>query len=364
MDAVGVAVVGSGNISEIYLSNLKRFPHLKLLGISDLDLSKAKTKADEHGISAFSVEEALSHPEVDIVLNLTVPLAHAEVTTRALTAGKHVYVEKPLGVTRAEGKAIMDLAAQKGLGVACAPDTFLGSSHQLCRNLIDEGAIGKPTSVMAFMSSNGPEGWHPNPEFYFEKGGGPMLDMGPYYLTALINLLGPITRVSGLTSRNKTERIVGSGDKKGKVFPVSIPTHVQGLLEFASGVTGLIVTSFDMTASHLPHIEIQGTEGALSVPDPNGFEGKVEVFKVGGAWEEVTSGFGYAENSRGLGLADLALAVREGREPRAGGNLAFHVLDVMQAIHEASLSGSAHDIVSHVDRPAALASGLSFGDIK
>ena len=292
----------------------------------------------------------------------------------ALNAGKHVYLEKPLGVTRAEGKRILEVAAENGLKVGGAPDTFLGAGLQTCRKLIDDGAIGRPVSATAFMTCHGHESWHPDPEFYYQAGGGPMLDMGPYYLTALVSLIGPVKRIGGMTSKAFTERTIGSEPKRGTTFPVQVPTHVAGLMEFENGAVGTILTSFDIWSANLPIIEIYGTEGTLAVPDPNGFGGAVRLWRgkgsggVGesrgtGEWEDVPLTHGYAENSRGLGVADLASAVDKRRPIRASGELCYHVLDLMQGFHDSSLTGQLISITSGVERPAPMPTGLGSWEI-
>lgn len=355
MKKLGVGIVGCGNISGIYFKNCKAFDNLRVVGCADLIGERARSASSEHGVPAKAVDELIASPDVDIVLNLTIPKAHAEINRAALVGGKHVYAEKPLGVSRSEGKATIDLARLKGLRVGCAPDTFLGAGLQTCRKLIDDGAIGRPVSATAFMMCHGHEGWHPNPEFYYEAGGGPMLDMGPYYLTALVSLIGPIAKVSGMTSKAFEERVVGSTERKGTRFPVETMTHIAGLMEFENGAIGTIVTTFDVWAANVPLLEIHGTEGSLSVPDPNGFGGAVNLFRPGkGEWEEVRLSHPFEENSRGLGVADMAEAIEQGRGTRASGELAYHVLDAMEAFSDSYQEGRLVTLDSGVDRPAAM----------
>jgi predicted dehydrogenase len=348
----GLGIIGCGNISDIYFKNCKNHSNLNLLACADIISDRARDKAQQHGIAnAWTVEELLASPEIDIVLNLTIPKAHEEVNLAALEAGKHVYAEKPLGINRIEGRRVLDKAREKGLLVGCAPDTFLGAGLQTCRKLIDDGAIGKPTSATAFMACHGHESWHPAPEFYYEPGGGPMLDMGPYYVTALVSLIGAGKRVAGMVSRALDERTMTSEARFGSPLPVLTDTHIAGLIEFEQGAVATIITSFDIWASNLPLLEIHGTEGSLSVPDPNGFGGPVKLFSgKTGKWEDVTLTHGYAENSRGLGVSDLAAAVEEGRKPRASGELAYHVLDIMESFYDSSDSGRFVDLQSRVDR--------------
>jgi predicted dehydrogenase len=354
-----LGVIGCGNISGIYFTNAQKLAMLETVACSDLIMDRAKASAAKFEIpKACSVADLLADPAIEIVLNLTIPKAHAEVALAAIEAGKSVYNEKPLAITRDDGKRILDAAAAKGVLVGCAPDTFMGAGIQTCRKLIDDGWIGKPIAAAAFMTCHGHESWHPDPEFYYHVGGGPMLDMGPYYLTALVNLMGPVRRVTGATQVTFAERTITSQPKYGTTIKVEVPTHVVGLLDFAAGAVGTIVTTFDVWAAELPRIEVYGTEGSLSVPDPNTFGGPVRLFRPGGGWSEIPLTHGYAENSRGLGVADMACALRSGRPHRANGQMAFHVLDVMHAIHEASASGRHIALTSNCARPAPLPMNL------
>jgi predicted dehydrogenase len=359
MDAVNVGIVGCGTISGIYLENAKRFKNLDIIACADLDFDRAKQKASEHGIpKALTVEHLLADPDVEIVLNLTVPKAHAEVSMASLEAGKHVYGEKPLTVNRQEAQSIVNLARKKNLRIGCAPDTFFGAAHQTCRHLIDQGAIGEPVAATAFMLCHGHESWHPAPAFYYEIGGGPLLDMGPYYITALVNLMGGVRRVSGSARITFPERIITSEAKRGQSITVETPTHVAGILDFTSGAIATLVTSFDVwDHTHTP-IEIYGTEGSLIVPDPNVFGGIVKQRRRGEpAWAEVVHTHRFESNSRGVGLSDMASAIRTGRVPRASGDLAYHALDIMLSILESSEVGRHITLTSAVDRPAALPIG-------
>jgi predicted dehydrogenase len=355
-----VGVVGCGNISGIYLSNAKKLSRVEVVACADLDMERARAKAKEHGIArAMTTRELLADPGVECVLNLTVPRAHFELAMEAVRAGKHVYNEKPLCVRRAEAKELLAEAGKRKVRVGCAPDTFLGAGLQTCRDLIDSGAIGRPVAAMANMICRGHESWHPDPGFYYQAGGGPMLDMGPYYLTALVSLLGPVKRVRGLANVTFAERTITSEPKKGQKIKVEVPTHVVGVMDFAGGAAGTITTSFDVWSSQSPLLEIHGTEGSLSLPDPNGFGGPVRIWKPGkGAWEDVPVTRKYAENWRGLGLADMAEAIAPpgggGRPARASGELSMHVLDVMESIHDAARSGTAVELGTTCERPAAL----------
>lgn len=364
-EPVKVGIVGCGTISRIYLKNAQWLSAIEIAACADLFVERAEARAAEYGVpKACSVGELLADPAIEIVLNLTIPNAHAEIALAALEAGKSVYNEKPLAITREDGQRILALAAAKGLRVGCAPDTFLGGGLQTCRALIDGGAIGRPVAAVAFMMNHGPEHWHPDPDFYYQVGAGPMFDMGPYYLTALINLIGPVRRVTGSAQITATERTITSEPKYGTTIHVTTPTHIAGLMDFASGAVGTIITSFDIWGSNMPRIEIYGTEGTLSVPDPNTFGGPVRLNRAQQKeWEDVPLIYGHTENSRGLGVADMAAALRSGRPHRANGTLAYHVLDLMHAFHDASRAGTHIDIESTCDRPAPLPPGLAQGDV-
>ncbi len=354
MTPMKVGIVGCGNISNIYLEAGKKFDILDIVAVSDLDMARAQAKAAEHGVAkAVYVDELLADPEIEIVINLTVPGAHYDVCKAALEAGKHAYVEKPLSLTRAQGRDLLETASAKGLRVGGAPDTFLGAALQTCRKLVDDGAIGLPIAATAFMLGRGVETWHPNPEFFFKPGGGPMFDMGPYYLTALVSLLGPLKRVTGSAQMSFPERLITSQPLSGQKIVVETPTHIAGIMDFAGGAVGTIITSFDVWAHNLPPIEIHGSEGSLSVPDPNMFSGAVKLYRDG-KWEEVPLTHGYADNSRGIGVADMAYAIREGRPHRASGELTFHVLDAMHGFLDASQSGKHYLMESEGVRPEAL----------
>jgi predicted dehydrogenase len=326
-------------------------------------MDKARKAAKEKGIArVITTKELLADPNIDCVLNLTIPHAHFEVAMEAVRAGKHVYNEKPLCVRREEAKKLIDEAAKHKVRVGCAPDTFLGAGLQTCRDLIDSGAIGRPVAATANMLCHGHESWHPDPAFYYHVGGGPMLDMGPYYLTALVTLLGPVKKVRGVARTTFAKRTITSQPKNGQTINVEVPTHVVGLLDFAgtgndAGAAGTITTSFDVWASNSPTLEIHGTEGSLSLPDPNGFGGPIKVWtSATKSWADVPITRPYAENSRGLGLADMAQAIAAGRPHRASGALALHILDVMESIHDAAKAEHAVDIRNQCERPAPLES--------
>jgi predicted dehydrogenase len=351
-----VGVVGTGTISRTYFEHLAKLPGTEVVAAADLDLARAKAVGEKYGVRALSPDELYADAEVEAVLNLTIPAAHASVTLAALDAGKHVYGEKPLAVTRQEARPLLEAAHAAGLRIGCAPDTVLGTGTQTARVLLDRGDVGVPAAASAFFVSPGPEPWHPDPEFYYKPGGGPLLDMGPYYLSALVTLLGPVRRVNGRVSRAKQTRTVGSGPKQGTSFGVDVDTHVSGVIEHESGVLTTIVTSFDVWGAKLPRIEVYGSEGTLSVPDPNTFGGDVEVCKAGSRdWTVAAVAGGYAESGRGYGVADMARAIQQGGAHRASGELAFHVLDIMEALLESGAQGGAPvDVESTVARPAAV----------
>ncbi len=360
---VKVGVIGCGNISSNYLKHMSAFEILEIKATADLIHERAEAKAAEVGATAMTVVELLADPEIEIVVNLTPPLAHAEVSLAAIAAGKNVQSEKPLAVTRELGQQILAAAREKGVRVGCAPDTFLGGGLQTCRKLIDDGWIGRPVAAVGFMLGHGPETWHPNPEFFYKFGAGPMLDIGPYYITALVNLLGAVHRVTASAQISFPERQILSQPFYGQRIGVDVPTHVAGTLDFESGVVGTVITSFDVWDSSLPRIEVYGSEGSLSVPDPNIFGGPVRVRRAGAdSWSEIP--LTHADNvGRGIGVADLAYAIRCGRPQRASGELAYHVLDVMSAFREASDSDRHIYLQSRVDRPAPLPLGLRAGTL-
>ena len=364
MSVKKVGIIGCGKISDIYLNNCANvFNNLQIVACADLIYERAKGKTEKYDIpKACTVEEILSDPGIDIILNLTVPSVHAELCLKALNSGKNVYVEKPLSVTREDGKKIMGTAREKGLKVGCAPDTFLGAGLQTCRKLIDDGLIGEPIGATAFMMGAGPEDWHPDPEFFYKPGGGPMFDVGPYYLTALVFLLGPAVRVTGSARVSYKQRTITSQLKYGTKIDVEVPTHIAGVIDFESGPVASVITSFDvMGGSMLPRIEIYGSEGTLEVPDPNTFKGPVMFRKKGKKGEtefvEIPLIDGLTINSRGIGLSDMAYSLDTGAEHRANGELAYHVLDIMHGIHDSSSAGTHHMLSSRCKKPDLLPPG-------
>ncbi|WP_348786669.1 Gfo/Idh/MocA family oxidoreductase [Leifsonia sp. NPDC080035] len=350
--ALNVGVVGVGNISRQYFAELPKLPNLRLVAVADLDEDRARTAADEHGAEALTVDALLAHPDVHAVLNLTLPQAHAEVALRALDAGKHVYGEKPLALTTAEARPVLERAERRGLRVGSAPDTVLGTGIQTARALLDAGRIGVPIGAAVAWSAPGHELWHPAPAFYYQPGAGPLFDMGPYYLTALVTFFGPVVRVSGAAGRSARERTVATGPLAGTSIPVDVDTHVTAILEHASGVISTVTVSFEVWATRVPLFEVYGTEGTLSVPDPNQFSATVSVASAGDPeFHDAPAAGGYADAGRGFGLSDLARAIETGRPHRASGELAFHVLEIMEAVLDASARHEVVTLSPALDRP-------------
>ncbi len=365
MERTKIGIIGCGNISPAYLETLKGQPAVQIAALADMDMAKAQARATQYELRAVTVDELLADPEITVVLNLTTPAAHAPVAIAALNAGKSVFGEKPLCVTREDGKAMLALAKSKRLRIGNAPDTFMGAGIQTCRKLIDEGAIGTPVAASAFMMCHGHEKLAPAPEFYYKIGGGPMFDMGPYYLTALVTLLGPVRRVCGSTRISFPTRTITSQPLNGTVVTVDVPTHIAGVLDFASGAVGTIVTSFDIHMHHAPMLEIYGSDGTLSVPDPNHFDGEVLLQKAGTQeWKKIpTDCFAFHGQGRGAGVTDMAVAIRTRRPHRASGQMAYHVLDIIHAFHDSSDKGRHIMLKSKCDRPAPMPTGKSDSEV-
>ncbi len=368
MQRVRTGVIGCGAISGAYLAMGKNFPAVEFVACADLDMDRARAKAKEYGVPrATSVDELLKDPAIELVLNLTIPRAHAAVSLACLDAGKHVYSEKPLGTSREEGRKISELARAKKLKVGSAPDTFMGAGIQTARKLIEEGAIGRPVAFTAFMMGRGHESWHPNPEFYYQPGGGPMFDMGPYYLTALLQLLGPVKRLTGAATIAIPDRTITSKPLAGKKIAVETPDHICGTMEFQNGCTGVIIQSFATFAPQYDGkqpIAIYGSEGTLKVPDPNTFDGPVSLCRIGEKdFHDVAPAFktGYG---RSIGAADMAYAIRSGRAFRANGEQAFYVLDLMAGFLDSAQSGRAYDPAASYQKPAPMRNDLPFGQLE
>ena len=363
MTPVKIGIIGCGNISAAYLRTVQAFPILECAACADIDIERAKARAQEFNVpKACLPDELYDDPEVEIIVNLTTPQAHASVASDAIAAGKHVFNEKPLTVTRGEGEQILAAAEDKGVRVGCAPGTFLGAGLQTCRKLIDDGAIGQPVAATAFMMGHGHESWHPDPEFYYKIGGGPMMDMGPYYLTALLQMLGPIRRVSGSAGILIPERTIGSEKKRGEKITVETPDHITGTIDFVGGAIGTIITSFAVwNAQIFAPITIFGTEGTLGVPDPNSLGNKIWLRKPGEAdWTDVPYTHSHADGKQkwGIGVADMAYAIRSGRAHRASGAQAMHVLDAMHGFLDAAESGQSYTLRAQYLRPMPLPTGL------
>jgi predicted dehydrogenase len=349
----GVAIVGCGVISPEYAYTLNRLGFVDVSACADAIPERAAKLAAAHGIPrALTFDQVLADPEIGTVVNLTPPVMHAEVTRAALEAGKAAFSEKPLGIDFAEGRDLVDCANRLGLRLGCAPDTFLGVGFQTCRDVIERGLIGEPIGANAFTLGSGPESWHPNPDIFYQRGAGPMFDMGPYYLTALVSLLGPAKRVTASARITHARRTISSEPRRGELVGVEVPTHVATVIDFASGPVATVVTSFDVQASRYRNIEIYGTEATLSVPNPNTFEGPVTIRGVADtSWTEIELRRPYIPQHRGIGLADMIWATRTGRAHRASSTLALHVLELMTASVASSEQGR-HIELQTTCRPA------------
>ena len=356
----GIGIVGCGVISEAYAAKLASIPDVAVVACADLVPERAQELARKHGIPlALEPEKLLRHPDVEVVLNLTIPAVHAQVAMAALEAGKSVYGEKPLALGFDDGVRLLERAARAGLRIGCAPDTFLGAGIQTCRKLIDDGAIGEPVAANAFFLSPGPERWHPRPQIFYQRGAGPLFDLGPYYLTALVALLGPARRVTSSARITHARREITSQPLAGTMLDVEVPTHVASVIDFRAGPVATLVTSFDVQAARARNIEIYGTEGTLAVPDPNTFGGPVQLRRRGDTeWSDVALSHANAAQSRGIGLVEMVRALRAGRKHRASGELACHVLELMEKIITASRTGRHRAVETRCERPAALAAGL------
>ncbi len=369
-----IGVVGCGNISDIYFTNINRFDNLEVTAIADAMPERAKEKAEQYGGMAMSVDELMACSDVDIVLNLTNPAFHYEIDMKALNAGKHVYSEKPLAANIEQGKEIMETAKAKGLFVGCAPDTVLGARPQTMRKMVEDGWIGRPIAATAFYMNGGMEMWHPYPIPWYKDGGGPVFDIGPYYFTLLVSMFGPAKRVCAVASKGWEKRLITSQPMAGQTVDVEVPTHVSGTIEFENGVVATVIMSFDIVDSKLPRIEIYGTEGVIAMDDPDPYDGP-NIYggvtklrrredadwleyprkeNIPTAWAEIPSCYGYNENSRSLGLSDMARAIEQGGSYRANGDLAYHVLEIMHGFHESSKTGEHYIIESTCEQPEVM----------
>jgi len=363
---LGVGIVGCGNISAAYHGLSKLFRGMEIRACADLDLAAARARADEFGVRAETVPGLLAAADVDIVVNLTVPAAHYEVSRAALEAGKHVYSEKPFVLSVRDGLDLGKRARKKGLRVGAAPDTFLGGAHQLARALVDSGALGRITSGTAFVMSHGMEHWHPNPDFFFQPGGGPILDVGPYYIADLVQLIGPVRRVAAVATIPAPERTITSKPRFGQTITVGTATTIHAILEFDNGAAVSLDASWDVWAHGHAPIELYGEQGSLFVPDPNFFGGplrytkKSDPVKKAPRWSHPflvpnqQHAQGAMANYRGSGLADMALAIVEGRPHRCSLDFALHAIDVMTGILRSGETGKFVAMRTTCERPAAL----------
>lgn len=361
---LGLGIVGCGNISQAYFNGSQAFDVMKVVACADLNMDAAQAQADKNNCRAQSVDELLANPEVDMVINLTIAKAHAEVSLAALAAGKHIYSEKPIATKLEDAKALLDAAEAKSLRVGCAPDTFLGGGIQTCRKIVDDGWIGSVTGGTAYMLAAGPESWHPNPAIFYQEGSGPLYDMSPYYLTALVNLIGPIRRVTALTKQTHAQRLATCEARFGELFDVEVPTYYAGVLEFQSGAIVSMSMSFDVHQHGHSPIELYGTHGSLKVPDPNTFGGPVVMWTpISKEWREQAFCSPYLENYRSIGAADMAWSILNESPDlhRASGQLAYHVLEVMEAFEESAESGQFITIASQPERPRPFPLGLVEG---
>jgi len=358
--ATGIGIVGCGVISDVYAAKLSSLPDVDVVACADLVPERARELAGKHGIPlALEPEKLIRHPDVEVVLNLTIPAVHAQIAAAALEAGKSVYGEKPLALALADGVRLLAQARAAGLRIGCAPDTFLGAGIQTCRKLIDDGAIGTPVAANAFFMSPGPERWHPRPQIFYQRGAGPVFDMAPYYLTALIALLGPARRITSSARITHARREITSQPLRGTLLDVEVPTHVASVIDFHAGPVATLVTSFDVQVARARNIEIYGTEGTLAVPDPNTFGGPVQIRLRGDKdWSDVPLTHANAAQSRGIGLVEMVRALRAGRPQRASGELACHVLELMEDAIVASDTGRHRNTTTRCERPAPLAPGL------
>jgi len=369
---VKMGIIGCGMISDTYFAAAKKFNVIEVIACSDIIPERAQAKEAEYGCKAMTNEELLAHPEIEIVLNLTPPQVHSEIAIATLNAGKHAYSEKPFGVDAADAAKVMALAKEKGLRVGCAPDTFLGGGLQTCRKLLDDGWIGKPISATAMVYGRGPEKWGQAP-FFYDYGAGPMLDLGPYYVTALVNLFGPAKSVTAMTKKGSEYRTYGAevGETYKDIYkpydryPVLVTTHLTGVIEFQNGVLATVVASFEAYKDTHPRIEVYGDQGTMVCPDPNTFGGPVKIWRAGQSeWVDAPLSHIYTENSRSIGAADMAIALQTGRKHRCSGDLANHVLEIMLAFDKSSKEGRRIDMTTTCERPEALQLGLEPGEVE
>lgn len=364
MPSLGIGLIGCGVISDAYLRGAQRFPFIEMIACADIHEAASREKAEQYALESMSVEALLADERIDIVLNLTTPQHHVNVNLAALNAGKHAYSEKPLGTSLAEAEQLLEATSRTGLKVGCAPDTFLGGAHQTARKVIDSGSIGDAVAGTAFMMVPGHERWHPNPDFYYQPGGGPLMDMGPYYITDLINLLGPVSAVFGTAKVTRPTRTIGSGPREGETVSVETTTHISAILSFVNGAEITLVNSFDVHKHDHKPIEIYGTKGSMIVADPNNFEGDILVSDGAGDWSKVDQTHHYGDgNYRIIGLADMAEAIIKGHSHRASLELALHVLEIMESILVSAETGQSVRLKYQCEQALPLQCTLPVGQL-
>lgn len=364
MKTLKVGFVGVGSISGIYLENISKvFKEVEVIGVCDLIRERAEKAVKKYNLPKLynDMYELFADPEVDIVLNITRPLEHYEVTKAALHAGKHVYTEKPLAASFELGKELVALAKEKGLMLGGAPDTFMGAGIQTCRKLIEEGAIGDIIGGAGFVIGHGPEDWHPDPEFIYKKGVGPMFDMGPYYLTALVNMIGNVESVYAMTNITFPERMITSQPHNGDIIKVEVPTMYCGNMRFVNGAIGTMYATYDVYYPNQARLEVYGTKGTLYAPDPNFFNGPVKIYRPGEGVKEMPLEFGYSENSRSLGIADMAKAIMTGRDMRASCDQMLHILEIADGFNTSGRENRAVSIESRFEKASLMDPALEVG---
>ena len=352
---IGVGVIGAGVISGTYLENMSRFADLKVLFVADVNADRARAQAEMYGVPGHgTVAELLANDDIEIVVNLTIPALHTEIGHQIVASGKHVWSEKPLALDQQSGAELLAAAEGAGVRVACAPDTVLGAGIQTAMRAIARGEIGEPLTATTMFHVPGPDAWHPNPEFLFAHGAGPLFDIGPYYVTTLVHAFGAASQVTAVSSKSREVRTIGSGPRAGTEFAVDVPTHHAALISFEGGQSAQSTFSFQNAMPREGFVEISGTEGTLVLPDPNVFDGESSLWRFGQSEPTILPAVG-STYGRGSGVLDLARAIRGGTGERASGALAAHVLDVLLAVSEAAESGQPVDVLSTVTKPEPLA---------
>lgn len=371
MSSMNVGIIGCGNISAAYLTLAKQFVGYKIVACADIDKAMADERAAEFDCQSMSVEQILADESVELIVNLTVPDAHFDVSHAIISAGKHVYSEKPYVLSLEQGMQLRELAVQKNVRIGSAPDTFLGGAHQRARDIVDSGEVGKIVGGSCYFQSHGMEDWHPQPDFFYQPGGGPILDMGPYYISNLIQLLGPVNQVVAMASKPFAQRTISSEPRSGEVIDVAVQTTVNAILEFKQGAQITFAASWDVWSSENNLIELHGTEKSMIVPNPNHFGGDVRV-RQNDDEEESFAPFStlsvpnledahgkMASNYRGIGLSDMVVAIREDREHRCNADLALHVIDTLMCIEKSAQTGRFEKVSTTCNRPEAMPDGVA-----